>query len=49
MAGMLAGDFLRILDTLREWDEGGAYGRSHMLADGEPAWLLAWREQQSQR
>ena len=31
MAGTLAGDFLLILDHLREWDEGGvwalAYGR----------------------
>ena len=29
MAGTLAGDFLHILDHLREWDEGGVWALAY--------------------
>lgn len=29
MAGKLAGDFLHILDHLREWDEGGVWALAY--------------------
>ena len=29
MAGKLAGDFLLILDHLREWDEGGGWALAY--------------------
>lgn len=30
MAGTLAGEFLHILDHLREWEEGGVWVLSHL-------------------
>lgn len=36
---------MAVVGALRRWEQDGVV---HMLADGAPAWLLVWHEQQRQ-
>ena len=41
-------DMVAVVAALRAWNATG-HGSKHMLADGEPAWLVAWRERDHQQ